>query len=66
MDDVRFRCIEELKEELNISDAVFEGVKADRGWKAGRQVETTEFRAAVRAFLNAPVDGRADQEEAKG
>lgn len=58
--------IEELKAELAISDAVFEGVKAANGWKNGKQVAEQEFRKACGSFLNAPADGRAVDKEAKG
>ena len=58
--------IEELKQKLGVSDAVFEGVKAAKGWKSGRQVETDAFKEACAAFLKAPVDGRVTDEEAKG
>lgn len=61
-----FKSIEELKEELKVSNAIFEGVKAANGWKAGRQVGTAEFSAAVREFLTAPVDARVTSKEAKG
>lgn len=61
-----FKSIEQLKEEQHVSDAVFEGMKAANGWKAGRQVEETEFCSAVKAFLEAPVDGRITDREAKG
>ena len=61
-----FKSIEELKEELKVSNAIFEGVKAANGWKAGRQVGTAEFEAAVREFLTAPVDARGTSKEAKG
>lgn len=60
------RSIEQLREEQNVSDTVFEGVKAANGWKAGRQVEEAVFRSAVKAFLEAPVDGRKTDGEAKG
>lgn len=46
------------------SDAVFEGVKAAKKWKSGRQVEENEFTKAVEDFKTAPIDGR--KEEAKG
>ena len=60
------KTIEELKQELGVSDAVFEGVKAANGWKSGRQVEADAFKEACAAFLKAPVDGRVTDEEAKG
>lgn len=59
------KTIEELKQELGVSDAVFEGVKAANGWKSGRQVEADAFKEACAAFLKAPVDGRVTDEEAK-
>jgi len=59
--------IEELKKELNISDAVFEGVKAANKWKSGRQVEKDVFQKACDNFRVSPVDGRKDtNKEAKG
>lgn len=61
-----FKSIEIFREEQKIPDAVFEGVKAANGWKAGRQVEETVFKSAVEDFLNAPIDGRAMDGEAKG
>ena len=60
------KSIEQLKEEKNVSDAVFEGVKAANGWKAGRLVEETEFDLAVEVFLRAPIDGQSVDKEAKG
>lgn len=61
-----FKKIEEWKEELKVPDAVLEGVKAANGWKTGRQVEKESFQKAVRLFLQAPIDGSAIDEEAKG
>ena len=58
--------IEELKRELSISDVVFEGVKAANRWKSGKQVTEGDFRKACETFLNAPVDGRMTDKEAKG
>lgn len=60
------KSIEQLKEEQNVSDAVFEGVKAANGWKAGRQVDENDFSFAVGAFLKAPIDGQSLDKEAKG
>lgn len=57
--------IESLKQKCGISDAVFEGVKAANGWKAGKQVEESEFRKACEAFRKAPADG-GRMKEAKG
>lgn len=58
--------IEELKQKLGVSDAVFEGTKAANGWKSGRQVDENEFMEACEAFLKAPVDGSMKDKEAKG
>lgn len=58
--------IEELKQKLGVSDAVFEGAKAAKGWKSGRQVDGQEFREACAAFLKAPADGSWEDGEAKG
>lgn len=60
------KSIEQLKQELGVSDAVFEGTKAANGWKSGRQVEKQEFKEACEAFRKAPVDGRMTDKEAKG
>ena len=51
------KSIECLREEQRVTDAVFEGVKAANGWKAGRQVEENIFKKAVAEFLNGRVDG---------
>lgn len=61
-----FKSIEDMKEEQKVSDAVFEGVKAANGWKAGKQVEEATFKKAVDAFLKARVDGIRTDKEAKG
>lgn len=58
--------IEQLKQELGVSDAVFEGTKAANGWKSGRQVEEQEFKEACEAFRKAPVNGSMEDKEAKG
>lgn len=58
--------IEELKQELGVSDAVFEGTKAANGWKSGRRVEVQEFKEACEAFRKAPVNGSTGGKEAKG
>lgn len=60
------KTIEELKAQHGISDAVFEGVKAAKNWKTGRQVEEAEFSAACDEFRNAPIDGRQSREEVNG
>ncbi len=39
--------IEELKQKLGVSDAVFEGTKAANGWKSGRQVEEKRVQRSL-------------------
>lgn len=60
------KSIEDLKQKLGVSDAVFEGMKAANGWKSGRQVDEKEFEKACELFRKAPVDGRMVDKEAKG
>ena len=62
--ETAYMSIEELRDKYKVSDAVFEGVKAAKKWKFGRQVEENEFTKAVEDFTAAPIDGR--KEEAKG
>lgn len=47
--------IEELKVKLNISDSVFYGVLASRGWVKGKKITQAEMNKAVKEFLNAPL-----------
>lgn len=54
----KYAAIEELKEKKETPDAVFEGVKALGGWKAGKMVTEKEYEDAVKAFETAPIDGR--------
>lgn len=56
--------IEELRDKHKVSDAVFEGMKAAKKWKPGKQVEENEFLKACEDFKVAPIDGR--EEEAQG
>ena len=60
------KSIEELKQKLGVSDAVFEGTKAANGWKSGRQGDEQEFKEACEAFRKAPVNGSKEDKEAKG
>lgn len=57
-----YRKIEDLKNEKRTPDAVFEGTKAASGWKSGKEVTEQDYDEAVRAFMNAPVDGRGVKE----
>ncbi len=63
---VPLKSIEQLKQELGVSDAVFEGTKAANGWKSGKQVEEQEFRTACEAFRTASTCGSMEDREAKG
>jgi hypothetical protein len=47
--------IEILKERLKISDSIFYGVLAFKGWAKGKKVSETEMKKAVKEFLNAPL-----------
>jgi len=60
------RSIEDMKDEKKVSDAVFEGVKAANGWKAGKQVEEKAFCRAIDGFLSSRIDGFRTEKEAKG
>lgn len=60
------RSIEELKQKLGVSDAVFEGTKAANRWKSGKQVEEQKFKEACEAFQKAPINGNMEDKEAKG
>lgn len=57
-DKAAYMILEELKQKHDTPDAVFEGVKAANGWRAGKAVTETEYVAAVNTFNNAPMDGR--------
>ena len=50
--------LEEMKAVRDTPDAVFEGVKASTGWKAGKMVTEKAYDEAVAAFSAAPMDGR--------
>ncbi len=47
--------VEKIKEELNISDAVFAGVMAHKGWARGKQITKKEMETAISEFLKAPL-----------
>lgn len=47
--------VETLKEKLNISDSIFFGVLAFKGWAKGKKIIETEMNKAVQEFLNAPL-----------
>lgn len=53
-----YAAIEELKAARGTPDAVFEGVKAANGWKTGKKVTEKDYEEAVKAFEEAPMDGR--------
>lgn len=47
----------QLRMKHNISRAVFAGVCAAQGWKAGKFVTEAEFLGAVKQFTGAPMSG---------
>lgn len=55
-----YEAIERLKEKSGTSEAVFEGVKAANGWRAGKMLTAEEYQKAVEAFEHAPMDGRKE------
>lgn len=57
--------IEQLYSEKRISRAVFAGVCAAQGWKAGKTVTEAEFLEAVEKFTSAPMSGAAKKEARK-
>jgi hypothetical protein len=53
-----YTAIEILKQVKGTPDAVFEGVKAQNGWKNGKMVPEEDYDKAVDRFNSAPMDGR--------
>lgn len=51
--------MEALQARYRTPPAVFAGVCAAQGWRAGKQLAEQEYTAAVAAFTGAPADGRA-------
>lgn len=47
----------QLRMKCNISRAVFAGVCAAQGWRAGKCVTEAEFLGAVKQFTGAPMSG---------
>lgn len=56
-----YAAIEELKAKFEVPDAVFEGVKTANAWKTGKMMTELAFTEAVRAFKDAPMDGRRNK-----
>lgn len=52
-----FTEVGRLRTKHNISRAVFAGVCAAQGWKAGKFVTEAEFLGAVKQFTGAPMSG---------
>ena len=50
--------IEELQKKYNTPPAVYEGVKAQNGWRSGRMLTDDEYTKAVDQFSKAPMHGR--------
>ena len=55
----------QLRMKHNISRAVFAGVCAAQGWKAGKSVTEAEFLGAVKQFTGSPMSGAPGKEAAK-
>lgn len=49
---------EEWAHEKNVPESYLAGVKYKNRWGKGKAVSEKEFDAAVKAFLEAPADGR--------
>lgn len=49
--------IEELAERHGVPDWAMAGLKVRMGWATGKQVEESEFRAALESFLRGPLAG---------
>ncbi len=56
--------IEQLRSEKKVNRAIFAGVCAAQGWKAGKTVTEAEFLAAVKQFTGAPMSGAPHKKEA--
>lgn len=54
--EVQIFTIESLKEEFNIQDSVFAAIKVSKAWAEGKQVSKEDFKAAVDAWLGAPIN----------
>lgn len=53
----RYVEVGQLRMKHNISRAVFAGVCAAQGWRAGKFVTEAEFLGAVKQFTGAPMSG---------
>lgn len=51
-------ALEALRTKYKTPPAVFAGVCAAQGWRAGKRITEQEYTAAVAAFTGAPMDGR--------
>lgn len=50
--------VEELQQEEKTDAAVFAGMLAANGWKAGRQLTREQYRKAEADFLKSPAAGK--------
>lgn len=57
--------IADLRQQNNISWAVFAGVCSENNWKPGKAVTKEAFLSAVKKFTGAPMNGKSER-EAKG
>lgn len=58
----KYEAVERLKVNNGTPKAVFEGVKAANGWHHGKMLTEEEYKKAVEAFEQAPMDGREVKE----
>lgn len=56
-DTPQFLAVEEHAGNLKVAAPVFAAVMQSQGWAPGKKVDQTEFKAAVNAFLGAPMGG---------
>lgn len=50
--------IEELQIKYNTPSAIYEGAKAQNGWRAGRVLSEDEYLKSIEQFKKAPTHGR--------
>lgn len=52
------KTIEAMAQKAGINKSVLAGVKVNEGWTAGKEVTTEQFDAAVKRFLDSPLDSK--------
>lgn len=53
--------IEDWKNELNVSDAIFNGTKVSKGWVKGKETTQSEFELAIKKWLGADTGKGGDK-----